>query len=210
MLWGWGLGCSAGAQGLWHRSHDGESGKPQRGESRGIAKNAENGQKWQESVGRGEKQTHTKALLTRASLHPEAKTESSSPDVHHPSVQGDGDQWPLSLPLPRSLWISSNYGRTVTTLFKVPEVCVILFKASGAIQVTNTCLNNVALQSIWGWNSLLKANWKFYTGKEQRLVLIKLSLVVSAKTWSEAVSTNLKQFLLCLFVEMLSWNSTST
>lgn len=49
----------------------------------------------------------------------------------------------LSLPLPRSLWISNNYGWPVTMLFKVPEVCVILFKASGAVQVTNKCLNSV-------------------------------------------------------------------
>lgn len=144
-----GFGCrSTGAQGH-DPSHDCNSGKPHRGDRRKTAKNAANGQKWQESVGRVEKHPHTKALLTRASTHPEAKTEPSSPDVHHPSVQGEGDQC-LSLPLPRSLWIGSNYGWPVTMLFKVPEVCVILFKASGAVQVTNKCLNNVALQNIWG------------------------------------------------------------
>lgn len=138
-----GFGCrSTGAQELWHPSHDCKSGKPQKGDSRGTAKNAANGQKRQESVGRDEKHPPTKTLLTRASPRPEAKTE---PDVHHPSVQGDGDQWPLSLPLPRSLWISSNYGWPVTMLFKVPEVCVILFKASSAVQVTNKCFNSVVL-----------------------------------------------------------------
>lgn len=141
---------STGAQGLRHPSHDCKSGKPRRGDNRGTAKNAANGQKWQEAASRDEKYPHTKALLTRASPRPEAKTEPGSPDVHHPSVQGVGDQWPLSLPLPRSLWINSNYGWSVTTLFKVPEVCVILFKASGAVQVTKKCLNNVVLQDIWG------------------------------------------------------------